>query len=338
MYTSESFCRQVWERPYSKVLICISKDDYKQFELPKKGGLRTINYLEKESPLWDLQHKLLSNYLDNQCLPVCVKGFRKGNSYRSFLGEHIGSTYFLRIDISSFFPSIRSDWIKAELSNVLLCDSENEKEKLLDLICEIVTLDGSLPQGACTSPAISNLVMARLDQRITKYCQVFDIQYTRYADDLLFSSCSFDFLSKKWFLKKIKYILGTNGLKLNYAKIKYGIDELVLNGYVISIHGIRLSRSRLHDIRRVVKYVRDNKGILESQGPEVFLQNANLLPLKHRDLTQFPFNTLFQFTQYLCGYRSYLISMVDINNSSSTFQKDLQKLISRIETQIDHLT
>ena len=173
MFTIESFCNLVWVTSYSKVLQKVSKDDYKEFELPKKDGTRTINYLEKDSELWELQRRLLDNYLIKQDLPVCVKGFKKGESYKSFLSEHIGAEFFLRIDIASFFSSISDSCIKNELSNLLTCDSDDGKDKLLDLICDIVTLEDKLPQGACTSPTVSNLVMARIDQRITKYCQVF---------------------------------------------------------------------------------------------------------------------------------------------------------------------
>lgn len=54
MFTIESFCNLVWGTSYSKVLQKVSKDDYKEFELPKKDGTRTINYLEKDSELWEL--------------------------------------------------------------------------------------------------------------------------------------------------------------------------------------------------------------------------------------------------------------------------------------------
>lgn len=334
MFTLESFCNLVWGTSYFKVSQKITKSDYKEFQIPKKDGVRTINYLDKDAPLGEIQQQLLSNCLRKQDLPICVKGFRRGESYRSFLSEHIGSEFFLRIDIASFFPSISETLIKNEFSNLVTCSIEEEKTKILDLICEIVTLDGRLPQGACTSPMVSNIVMARLDQRITKYCQVFNVRYTRYADDLLFSSKSFDFAQKKWFIKKIKYILASQNLRLNYSKLKLGSKEFALNGYIISANGIRLSRNRLSDIRHSVTFANDKHTLLITHGADVFLSAANSMPLKYRDLKQYPFTTVFQFVQYLCGYRSFLISMVDDNNPSSAFQKDLQRLIRRTEKAI----
>ena len=180
--------------------------------------------------------------------------------------------------------------------------------------------------------------MVRIDQRITKYCQVFDIRYSRYADDLLFSSAKFDFKNRRWFLKKIKYILSSQNLNLNYSKIKFGEDVLVLNGYTISDNGICLSRSRLSDIRHVVAFAKKNHGLIETYGSEKFLLEANKLSLRHRDLSEYPFRTVFQFVQYMCGYRAFLISLVDFDYEETPFQKQLQHLIRKLETQIARYT
>lgn len=338
MFTVESFCNSVWGTSYAKVLSNVSKDGYKEFQIPKKGGMRTISCLETGAPLGRLQRCLLNNFLERQDIPVCVKGFRKGESYRSFLYEHIGSRFFLRLDIADFFPSITAEWIKNELSGLLVCDSNEGKDDLLNLIADIVTLEDKLPQGACTSPAVSNLVMARIDQRITKYCQAFHMRYTRYADDLLFSSDDFCYSEKKWFIRKMKYILRSKGLALNYSKIKFGEGEFALNGYIISDRGIRLSRNRLSDIKHTVAFVRDNHDLIDRCGVEAFLVDVNKLPLKYRNLRTYPFKTVFQLLQYLCGYRAFLISMMDDMYAQTSFQKELLRLIYKIEAQIILLT
>lgn len=141
MFSLESFCNSIWGISYSKVLRKIDKSDYREFQIPKKGGVRTINYLGANSPLEEIQRLLLVNFLNKQELPVCVKGFRKGESYRSFLEDHVGADYYLRIDISSFFPSINENFITKEFSRIVTCNSPEEKEKILKLICDIVLLD-----------------------------------------------------------------------------------------------------------------------------------------------------------------------------------------------------
>ena len=75
-----------------------------------------------------------------------------------------------------------------------------------------------------------------------------------------------------------------------------------------------------------------NSALMQTDTEE-FLKKLNEIELKHRDLKTFPFKSRFQFVQYLCGYRSFLISIID-EHSKSVFQKDLKKLINKIEKNI----
>ncbi len=332
--TIESFCNVILNLQYSDIASVPSQKNYKQFEIPKKRGKRVISYLSDESELYLLQKSLNTCFLSKQVTPTCVKGFKKGENYIAYLEPHVGAKYFLRIDIANFFPSITEDCISSGLSNIINCDDMEDKKEIIDFIVDIVSYNGSLPQGAPTSPAISNIVMARLDQRILKYAQMFNITYTRYADDILFSSVNFDFELKKWFIKKIKNILASKNFFLNYSKIKYSEDEISLSGYVISKYGIRLSRNRLSDIRRTITFSRDNYETAK-QDKVLFLQEANQLQLKHRDLNIYPFSSVFQFVQYLCGYRSYLISFLE-HDIEPHFKKNIKKLLKSIEKQIEN--
>lgn len=331
MYTKESFCNHILKKKYETVKEIVLVKPYITFSIPKKNGNRIIHYLENNSELALLQKNLQKNFLAKQPLPVCVKGFRKNESYNSFLYPHIGAKYYLRIDIKNFFPSIKSHIIKREMGNIINIDSKDNIDDLLDLICQIVTLDNCLPQGAYTSPTISNLVMARVDQRILKYCQALDIKYTRYADDLLFSSTDFNFKDKDWFLKKIKHIISSNELKLNYTKLKYSEKEMVLNGYVISENGIRLSRKKLHDIRKVLSFVKTNYPIIKASGTDSFLSNLNKLDLKYRNLGTHSFTNIFKVIQYMNGNRAFLISFINNDYENCGSQKEIRKLINKIE-------
>lgn len=329
--TIELFCKLIWNNTYENVIKDINKDDYKEFKIPKKNGYRVINYLEENSKLFNLQSKLNSKFLSEQSLPVSVKGFKKGENYINYLKEHIGSKYFLRIDIANFFPSITSEIIKKELEIIISGNTDEDKSKIIELISNITTYNEVLPQGTITSPAMSNIIMARIDQRILKYCQLFDVKYTRYADDMLFSSKSFDF-DKKWFIKKIKYILSTQKFRLNYSKLKISYNEISLNGFIISSEGLRLSRNRLSDIRHVLSFS-ERYYTMAKNDKERFVDEVNKLKLKHRDLSTYPYSTIFQFVQYLCGYRAFLISFIS-KDEKTKFQKELQKLINKIEKNI----
>ena len=327
----ESFCKTVWGLSYDEVQAKATKKEYSEFFIPKKSGKRQITYLSHDSSLFSLQENL-KKYFEGQALPTCVKGFVKGENYISYLEPHIYSVYFLRVDIKDFFPSIKKEMIEEELSQLVYFEKADDSKKVSSLIANITTYNDCLPQGASTSPIMSNLVMMRLDQRILKYCQAVDVIYTRYADDILFSSSKLDFREKKWFLKKIKYILSCKNFKLNYGKIKSGTDEISLNGYVVSKEGIRLSRERLFDIKKVVSFSKTNRALLRSN-PQLYLQQLNGLPLKHRDLAKYPFKNIFQLSQYLTGYRSYLISFLNYCIDPS-FEKTVKRLLKKIEREV----
>lgn len=78
---------------------------YEEFDIPKQnGGVRKICAVKKEAALFRIQKNFQSFYLKQIVIPVCVKGFCIGGSYNSYLEEHCGNSYFLRIDIKDFSP------------------------------------------------------------------------------------------------------------------------------------------------------------------------------------------------------------------------------------------
>lgn len=316
------------------VLNIVSNKEYKTFYIPKKNGLRTIAYLEKNHVLYLLQKNLLKKVFFNEPLPVCVKGFIKNESYKSFLDSHVGSKYFLRVDIHDFFGSIKKNTIENMLTSIVLISDTDKKSEIISMISEIVTLNDYLPQGACTSPTVSNLCFVPLDQRITKYCQKLGVKYTRYADDLLFSSDNFNFSEKKWFLRKIRKILRTQNLKLNYSKIKFSKEELNINGFVIGNSCIRISRKRCSDLKRILYSINQNKDLIRTN-PDDALGVINSTKLLYRNLEDNPFLDYYRILQFINGYRSFLISWLDSWSSDESNQKELKRLINKCEKTVD---
>lgn len=223
---------------------------YKTFFIPKKKGYRKIDGIESDSKLYIIQKNILENFLSKIELPLCVKGFIKKGSYINYLKKHTNKKYYLRMDIKHFFDSISREQILENLNEYI------QNQWILNDVIEICTLHDKVPQGAITSPSISNIVFRRIDQRITKYCQKFNITYTRYADDLLFSSNEFDFKKQKWFYKKIKYILNSEGFESNYSKKHIESDKICLGGYVVE-KDIHLSRKKLNNLNKILYYFKD---------------------------------------------------------------------------------
>ena len=100
--------------------------------------------------------------------------------------EHTGKKFVLKLDIKNFFPSITREMVYGAMYD----DINAENIKYIVPAIEMCLLDGRLPQGAPTSPAISNIVCRNLDLLLSGAikCLGFEISYTRYADDLIFSS------------------------------------------------------------------------------------------------------------------------------------------------------
>lgn len=186
--------------PYITKLARKAPHSYKHYTIPKRtGGTRDIYH-----PIPEL--KVIQHWLANhifQVLPVhaCVYSYRRGINVAQHAAAHLRSHFLLRLDIKDFFPSITSK----DISNLL---KKNLKIIPVDLdpadiktICRIVcraTNDSAklrLTIGAPSSPVISNAILYELDEIMFRHCEKNKVTYTRYADDLYFSTCSPNILS-----------------------------------------------------------------------------------------------------------------------------------------------
>lgn len=170
-------------------------------------------------PSWHLkviQRWLLTNLLEK------VKPDHHAFAYRRAVEKispilanarvHDGNSHFACMDFKDFFPSITTDRVSKFL---YFC---GYRSKGLSLLVALVTYKGGLPVGAPTSPALSNLICYRLDRRIGSYVEKLGIAYSRYADDLTFSSRSPNDLDK--ILPTIRKIIQDEGFTENEGKFR----------------------------------------------------------------------------------------------------------------------
>ena len=129
-------------------------------------------------------------------------------------------------DVDNFFPSMSVREIELIFTRI------GYSKRLSNLLAKLCCRDGSLPQGAPTSPALSNIFMIPFDDAISSYCKKLNIKYTRYADDLTFSG---DFDTDAT-LEVVKTKIGELGLSLNADKTKImGRDQAQLvTGVVVN--------------------------------------------------------------------------------------------------------
>ncbi|MGK8964057.1 retron Ec67 family RNA-directed DNA polymerase/endonuclease [Pseudomonas aeruginosa] len=164
---------------------------YKSFPVPKRsGGQRTIN-----APCPELKtlQKRLAGLLVNcsselalaKKLPRISYGFNKGGSTLDNASVHRRRRYVLNVDLEDFFGSIHLGRVRGFFIN-------NEDFKLLPdvatVIAQIACLDGKLPQGSPASPVISNIIGHILDVHLARLARRYGCSYSRYADDLTFST------------------------------------------------------------------------------------------------------------------------------------------------------
>lgn len=155
---------------------------YKTYTVAKRnGGIRTIHHPSKR--LKALQRWIAIEIIREFPLHESAMAYRQGISIRDNAEAHKGSAFLLRMDFSNFFESISDEDVAVFLGSV-----RDFKPHDIDTFVQLVCRYGELTIGAPTSPSLSNAMCFDLDSRITAYCSAHEITYTRYADDLFFST------------------------------------------------------------------------------------------------------------------------------------------------------
>jgi retron-type reverse transcriptase len=203
---------------------------YKSFKIKKKtGGERAIS--APMPRLKQLQRWLLEKVLDKVTLHAAAHGFRHERSIVTNAQRHVGSPIVVNLDLKDFFPSIRYPRVKGmfrwlgyseEIATIFALVStapEVEEVELDGTRWFVATSERRLPQGAPTSPAITNVLCDRLDRRITSAATKLGFTYTRYADDLTFSTPSKDADVGK-LLRRVKWLVTKDGLEVHPKKTR----------------------------------------------------------------------------------------------------------------------
>lgn len=242
----------------------IASERYRDFTIKKKsGGERPIS-----SPRYKLKtiQKCINEVLNAVFKPhFTVKGFVPELSIVDNAKVHIDKQYVFNTDLKDFFPSTNFRRVKAVLglAPFYLTDpieqiSDTVKAKITDnkgrgflayLIANLCCDNGSLPQGAPTSPTLTNIVCQRLDKNLFRYAKSINANYTRYADDITFSSHKpvFD----ESFKLKIKTIIeDQENFKINYEK-----ERLQSKGQRQSVTGLIVNKKCNVD-RKFIKDIR----------------------------------------------------------------------------------
>jgi RNA-directed DNA polymerase len=211
----------------------------------RSGGERTLRVPDAATKA--LQRQLLHRVLGHVPVHPAAHGFERGRSIVTNARPHAGRPLVIRMDIVDFFDSTGDRRIR-RLFRVLGWDAETAA-----LLTRLTTDNGSLPQGAPTSPRLANLVNVRLDARLAALASARNATYTRYADDLTFSFLDADHGAVADILAATRKIVGQEGYRLHLDRklqIRRAHHRQLVTGLVVN-QGVALPRARRRWLRAV---------------------------------------------------------------------------------------
>jgi len=230
---------------------------YTHFKLGKKGGGYRI--ISAPCPiLLNLQKTIYKRILLSVNVHPASMGFRQNISIIHNAKAHLGKEQVLKVDIADFFGSIKKYRIIKAFEKI------GYPSNISKVLAELCILEGKLPQGAATSPTLSNIIAYDMDVKLASIAQKNNLTYTRYADDITFSGKDFDFeliLSLIYnIVKEEKFIIQrkkTRFLTEKKRKIVTGIS-------VSSGEKMTIPKAKKREIRKNIHYIL-TKGITEHQ-------------------------------------------------------------------------
>lgn len=222
-------------------------DWYNCFQIPKRNG--SMRNIEAPRPyLKKIQRSIQKKILSCFAVHACASAFIPGKNIRRNALFHVNKSVVLNCDIKNFFPSLKSRTVFEFFRSKTRYEPD-----ICMMLSRLCTLYGHLPQGAPTSPMLSNLLMFETDKTICQWAAKHYLSYSRYADDLTFSG-EINAGLQADILQMVKQNLTLLHLKLNPAKTKIYhsncrqlVNGLVVNEYVgVPREKIREFRTWLH--------------------------------------------------------------------------------------------
>jgi hypothetical protein len=216
---------------------------YRPFSVRKRGGGRRA-IVAPSDRLKSLQRRVLRRWLDLQPVHEAATAFRPGLSIASHARRHIGQAVVLTVDLADFFPSTAARRIRAYFGE------QGWQGESLDVLTRLCVYRGGLPQGAPTSPALSNIVNRPLDEQLSELAAWHGGRYSRYCDDLAFSWGGDE---PPAFRVQVEDCLARFGYRVQERKgwrLQRSDQHPEITGLVLSGRRLRLSQSILARLRQ----------------------------------------------------------------------------------------
>lgn len=219
---------------------------YTKFLIRKRnGGSREISAPTPQ--LRALQDWLYLNVASHLRVHDAAHGFVPGRSIVTNAALHVGQPVLLKLDIKDFFGSVGRSPVFRAFRRL------GYRREMADLMTSLVTLDGSLPQGAPTSPALANNAAYGLDVRIAAFAAPRGLAYSRYADDLTLSGAG---VADRSVRRTVEKIMRDEGFLPNESKRRFvrPSERQRVTGVVVN-HGLGWPRERRRWLRQEIHYL-----------------------------------------------------------------------------------
>ncbi len=227
----------------------------------KRGGYRTIDVPSKK--LKFVQRWILQNILYNIKVSKHSHGFIPGRSIATNAKIHVGQELVMGIDLKDFFPSIKFNRVRGFFKSV------GYNNHISTILADLCTFNWQLPQGAPTSPMISNLIASRLDRRLAGFCKKKELLYSRYADDITISGGKVLPRYKTLIFR----IITEEGFEINCEKVRIqgrGSCQLV-TGLVVN-DKVSIGRRKKRIIKSLVHKISENGSIEANETENPFFK------------------------------------------------------------------
>ena len=219
---------------------------YTCLQLPKRDGkMRTVYRVRGD--LENVQRWILRNILDELPVSRHAMAYVKGKTLINNAGPHVGKKLVVKADIKDFFGNVKFISVYHVFKSAGYCES------VAAFLANLCCCNGHIMQGACTSPALSNLCFKAIDDKISQFCKERDIIYTRYSDDMTFSG---DFAPAE-LITYLRSLLKFYGFTMNDKKTKvlYSHHRQVVTGAVVN-YMVQPPKDYRRRIRQEVYYIR----------------------------------------------------------------------------------
>ncbi|MBL7136498.1 MAG: RNA-directed DNA polymerase [Candidatus Marinimicrobia bacterium] len=188
--------------------------------------------------LEEIQNKIKIKIISKIQFPEYIFGGIRGKSNINNAKRHQGRKYHFCTDLQKFYPSVTYKDVYDMFIN------HSFSPDVSHILTLLTTYKGCLPQGTHTSPYLANLVFLPIDKRLLEFCKDKNIIYTRYVDDLSFSSSS----NFKNYTFGLIDIINDCGYKINHIKTTYKIGPSLVTGIVVNNNNLDVREDQIRKL------------------------------------------------------------------------------------------